>query len=421
VSCTSVVKATDDASLTAALAKATAGACVALTPGSYGTVNLTGGVSLLGKGVELVSVGGVTVSAGKGSVIRGITVKGGGTIQLNGATETRIDSVHVLGASGDGVSLRGGSSAIIISSDIESSGRYGVSTFDSGDLTMQSTFVHLSRGPGVWAECTAGCGCAAPSSVGVKQVRIRDTKVVGMSLVGVKFDLDGVEVSANTEGNDFKPSGGIAISQCASGAARATRVIDNSSYGILVDQSTLMLGGADPVQGFEVSRNLIGLWVQNITRPGQTVNIQGGKLEANLGIGIGMSGASRGIIISGTDVRKTSSVTLPVVNGSSASAKDVGDGLTWMGKSEAKIDGLSLSGNARASLLIDGDVAPGSSIANVTQSDGDEAKGIVQQNVAGGGVSPSVGAGAPAILQSVTEKYAIPVPPLPPSSTVIGR
>ena len=80
-----------------------------------------------------------------------------------------------------------------------------------------------------------------------------------------------------------------------------------------------------------------------------------------------------------------------------------------------QIDGLSVSGSARQSILIDGPVASGSSVAHVTLAGGDEKKGIVEQNFSGG-TAPAVGAGAPQVTQSAGMVDAIPLGPATPAS-----
>jgi hypothetical protein len=85
----------------------------------------------------------------------------------------------------------------------------------------------------------------------------------------------------------------------------------------------------------------------------------------------------------------------------------VGDGLNWFDASSVVLDGITLSGSARQSVLIDGDVGQGSSITNVTLEGGDELLGILQQNYTQGGVQPVVGSGAPPVSTAAAEVYPI--------------
>jgi hypothetical protein len=75
----------------------------------------------------------------------------------------------------------------------------------------------------------------------------------------------------------------------------------------------------------------------------------------------------------------------------------VGDGLDWLAASQLTIDGLTVSGSARQSVLIDGPVADGSSVARITLEGNDATLGILQQGLSPGGAQPEVGPDVPAI------------------------
>jgi hypothetical protein len=80
------------------------------------------------------------------------------------------------------------------------------------------------------------------------------------------------------------------------------------------------------------------------------------------------------------------------------------------------VDGLSLAGNARQSILIDGPVAAGSSIANVTLAGTDEQSGILQQRYSGG-EAPELGEGTPELEQRAEVVFEVPTPPAAPVAT----
>jgi hypothetical protein len=122
VECASVVEATTDAEVTAALATAGAGDCLALAPGAYAQIDLPAGLSLLGRSAADVTVQGVTLGAGTGEVLRGLTVQTGGIV-VDGARDARIESVRVDRSTGDGIALLGAASATIVTSEITGSGR----------------------------------------------------------------------------------------------------------------------------------------------------------------------------------------------------------------------------------------------------------------------------------------------------------
>jgi hypothetical protein len=118
--------------------------------------------------------------------------------------------------------------------------------------------------------------------------------------------------------------------------------------------------------------------------------VHNGTLAENLGVGIGVAGSTKGMVICKAGVTDTYNANLPVsdedrmVGGS----KPVGDGVDWLDGSEVVIEALTLSGNERQSLLIDGP-ADGD-VRSITLAGGEEP--LLQQNLMRG-LSPSKGAG----------------------------
>lgn len=413
LTCSSVLKAADDAAVAAAVAGAAAGSCVALAPGSYSDISLPGGVSLLGKGAGDVTVKSVVLGSGaEGAVLRGITVAGGGVVIQS--VGSQIVSSHIDGSAGAGVTVAAGASVKIVQSEITASTTYGVSAFDASSVSLEGTIISGSKGPGVWVQCAGGCDCAAQPSVSIGSSIVRDNKIVGVSLVGVSATVTSSDVRDNSEGNNFQASGGVSVAGCSALIASSLRVLDNSSFGVLVDHSSATIGGLPGDQGVEVSRNFMGVWVQNVTNE-QGVKLDGLTIDHNQAVGLGASGGSRGIICWNSAITGTQSAVIPVLAGGAPASQEVGDGIAWLDGSELQLDKLMLSGNGRASVLINGDTASGSSIGQMTLSGGDEARGVVQQNVSGSPQSPSVGAGAPSITTSTTEKFSVPVAPAVPA------
>ncbi|AUX48935.1 hypothetical protein SOCE26_104790 [Sorangium cellulosum] len=422
VVCAEVIEVSSDAALSSAAAAARPGACIALGPGAYGPVVLPPGVSLLGRGAGSVSVASVSLAAGDGAVLRGLTVGAGG-VQVAGGARARLEAVHVLGSASDGVTLGQGASLDVAASVIEGSARYGLSAFDAVRVTVARSIITGSGGPGLWAQCAGGCDCEAPVELEVEDVILRDNKVVGVSLVGARAAMSAVEVSGNGL-RGFDPSGGVSASACATLDATALRIADNSGFGLLIDGASASLGGDE---GFEVSGSHPGVWIQNTTAE-QTVELRGGVIERNRAIGLGMSGDARGIIIIGMHIAETFADSTTVVVDGNLSQEVVGDGVSWQERAQAAISGLVLSGNGlvsanpsvspsrRASVLIDGGVGLDSSLADVTLQDGDEAVGIVQQRLPEGGVSPLRGAGAPPLRITPDVLFSVPVAPAIPAA-----
>jgi hypothetical protein len=402
---------TSTAELTAALGQATPGSCVALSPGDYGQVSVPTGVMLLGRGAELVHIQGATLAAG--SALRGMTAGISGVTAAG--VGVRLDSVRISSSAMDGLDVAAGGSAIVTRSEIIESGRYGIRAFDAESVSLDASLVSGSRGPGVWVECGTGCSCSQPPVVTIRDVVLRDNLVVALSLVGAHATLERVEVRENPVGSDLEAAGGIVASQCSKLTAMGLRVLDNAAYGILIEDSEAILGDADG-HGPVVSGNRIGIWCQNVgrTRPA-TVTIEGASVHANAGIGIGVD-LSSSVTIRGSEVRQTSALVLPVLVNGSPGAKEVGDGISWLGASSVVLSGVTLGGNARASVLINGSVGSASKISNLVLAEGDELLGVLQQNLPAGGAQPTLGAGAPQIDAQSGEVFPVPSSPAVPPS-----
>jgi hypothetical protein len=133
--------------------------------------------------------------------------------------------------------------------------------------------------------------------------------------------------------------------------------------------------------------------------------VHNGTLAENLGVGIGVAGSTKGMVICKAGVTDTYNANLPVsdedrmVGGS----KPVGDGVDWLDGSEVVIEALTLSGNERQSLLIDGP-ADGD-IRSITLAAGETP--ILQQNLMGG-AQPKQGNGVSLMTQD-NRKLAVPL------------
>jgi len=419
VACATVLHATTDAELQTAIGSAKPGTCISLAPGSYGAAALPGGVSLLGRSADDVHLTQVSVAAAAPAqpvVVRGLEVKAGGVDVAPMASATLL-AVRVIEAPGDAVHVGAGASLTVDAIEITSPLGYGVYAADAASVVIKSAFITGAGAPGVHAACSGGCACAAPWEIQVSSSALRKNGVVGVSIIGVRATLTGVEVTDNAVGQNFVPSGGISASQCADLVTSGVKVLDNASFGVLVDTSSATLGASDAA--LEVSRNLIGLWIQKSgTKGAQPVTLTNCTLEENAGVGIGLAGEANGIIIHDSHVKGTKLKALPALDadGLPLGSKEMGDGLNWQGGASATIDGLELSGSARASLLINGSVGPMSSIANVSLSGGDEQKGIVEQGFPTNGTAPAVGSGAPPIEQTSASQFAIPAAPAVPAA-----
>lgn len=179
---------------------------------------------------------------------------------------------------------------------------------------------------------------------------------------------------------------------------------------MLVNDASASLGGAADGDGVEIRRNVMGAWFQNIGKSSpQTVLVENSLIEGNEGVGIGVSGETRGLIICRSKVSGTTTKALPVKDGGNIGAvQEVGHGIAWLEGSEVTLTSVTLSANALSSVLIDGEAA--GSMANVTLAGGDEQKGIVQQSYSGG-QQPEVKVDTPAIATDAGQRFQVPLAP----------
>lgn len=422
VSCPKVVSVSDDQELQSATF--VPGTCVSLAPGTYGPVGLPLGVSLLGPGAGLVHVEGLNMGGGLDSaVLRGVTVGTGGLF-LDG--NVRVEATRVL-AAGDGEELVVNAGVLVLEGaqvelsqvTVDGSTRHGVYVGSGATLSMQASIVSGSEGPGVWASCLdQGCACAPADrpQLTITDSIIRDNRLAGVAMSATDAVISNTDILRTRVGDAFyfgQGGGGLSVAECSSIDAKAMLVQDNASFGVLVDDSNAILGGPDTAHALEVSNNLRGVWLQNIAESAPaTANLENITLSANAGVGLGFGGGEVGIIIiCKTAVNDTELALLPVFENAMdlGTSQSLGDGMEWLGGGNVELEEVSLSGNARASILIDGPAT--GTLVDVTLSGGDELKGIVQQSYDGIGPQPTIVSNVPAISTAATEQFAVSKPP----------
>ncbi|XYI01543.1 right-handed parallel beta-helix repeat-containing protein [Sorangium sp. So ce1128] len=189
VACASVVDVANDEELGDAVAAASAGSCIALRSGRYGAVNLRGGVSLLGRSAAEVKIAGITLEAGDGAVLRGLTIESEG-VSVRGATRVRIESLRAVGESGrvrHGVALYPGSSVRIVDSEITDSGQVGIFA-ENADVTLERSVISGAQGGGVVIlglpenGCDSDCTCKSRPALVAKSSVIHRNHIIGISL-----------------------------------------------------------------------------------------------------------------------------------------------------------------------------------------------------------------------------------------------
>jgi len=413
VSCANTIDVKDDGELEAAIASATAGTCISLSPGAYGPASLPGGVSLLGKSAADVAVEGVTLNEGVGAVVRGLTIGAGG-LKISGATGAQVISVLIADSAVEGINVAPGSAAKIISSTVRGSSRYGLRVADGAAVTLDTSIIEGSEGPGIWSACSTACAaCTAPPKISVTSSIIRDNHVGGVALFTTWATLENVDIRRTKPGAKWHSEmggGGLSVMSCSNLVASSLRVHDSASYGVLVDgSSTNMSSESAPDGDIDIRRNLMGVWVQNVAAP-QSVVLTRARIDGNKAVGVGTSGSTRGFIFRRSTVQNTLLQAVPAESGGSPIGSTmVGDGFVWRDNSSVTIEAIEFSNNARTSILVDGPAE--GSISSLQLSGGDEQKGIVIQNVTGKDAKPDVDEGAAPLNTSKYETFAIPTAP----------
>jgi hypothetical protein len=404
--CADVVVVDGDGELAAAAAEATAGTCLALLPGDYSAITLPGGVSVLGTGAAEVRLDGVMFLGGKGSTLRGLTVGEGGVV-FDGVTASRVDSVRVEHSIEDGIALGNGASVTIQRSDVRRATRFGISARSGSEVTIETSVVAEAESGAVVVSCDEGCACTAGGAADLDRVLMKDNRARGLWLYGVRATATRLVVDGSLVDEYFEGGSGMIASECADVQLRQAALLGCTGQGILVYHASARIGGDGATDGVEIADASGGVWIQSIsTLEEQEVRLERVRILRSLGVGLGVSGHSASVFLRDVQVSETAMRALPEFQ--PGGVVEVGDGVVWLDRSFVDVDGLTVSSSARASFLIDGEVAAGSRVAGVTLFGGDAAKGIVQQRCPSWGAAPESGPGTPPIEQTEDEVYPVP-------------
>jgi hypothetical protein len=392
-----IVAAATQAELDEAAAKA--GACVALLPGKYGDVTLAEGTSLLGRWADEVEVGEVSVAGGD-VVIRGVEAKG---IRVDGGA-ARVDQTRVTG--GTGIVGKPGSDLELVQVEVTAVAEQGapaVLADGVGQLSLDRVFVHRNGGPGVFVQADGCDGTLA--QVALERVHVEETVGVGMALIGASATIRSTEILRTSQTPGEADGFGLGTSSCSELDVEGLRVDDTANVAVVLFESSGSLGSPGEDRGIIIVNGRGGgVWLESATAELELDNFD---ISDSGGVGIGVGPETVGIIIVNGRVANTSSAARPVVGGD---MRQVGDGLLWGGDSQIVMDDVTLEGSSRNAVLIDGPVAAGSSIANITLGGDDADKGILQQRVSTGEDAPAVD-NAPAVDQTEEAMFEVPVSP----------
>jgi len=388
----------------AELAAALAGApsCVTLADGKYGVVEVHDGFQLVGASAKGVVLDWLSFVDGAASACRLTTT---GATVWEGASGT-MQYLSVGPSPDDGVIVGAGAEARIVGSTIARSKRYGVSAFGHRSLTIERTLFdgssYYATGPGIWASCPEGCACAAIPELVVRDSIVREAGIVGLLISGTHAELNNLRIERTSVGPNLEAGIGLAVTQCATVTGTQLQVVDNEDPGMCLDGSKVTL---DDV---EVSGNLRGIMLVSHSAPSE-VHLTGATVTNNQGVGIGIAGAIFAVV-DDSIVDNTMAIALPaLIDGTSAGAVSVGDGVCWNGSAVAHIHRMTVKGSQRNGFLING---PASGILeDVTLADGQ----IVQINYETGSQPMTSGATPPIEpipedMFCIEDRYPAPAP-----------
>jgi parallel beta-helix repeat protein len=363
-----------------AAAVTTAGDCIALAAGQYAGAELSGSVSLLGKGSTLTTVTGVgssvtlRLTGGSGGLIRGLRVSGDGRgIVLERTAQVVIESVEILGTVGAGmqtvdatdVTLRhlhvadvrvttdvppvaagissvGGSGITVEASLVERTAGTGI-LLQTAAGGVRTSVIRDNQGYGIAAACESSTACETPPSVTVAGNRLSGNAGVGIWLSGVQAVVQSNQVTGTIWKGTV--SRGIEVQNCAD-----VRIEDNDcdagdDFGLLLHRSSGQLTG-NAVRSNEGR----GIWIQNLgsDSPDQVVALAENLVEDNRLIGVGANGRVA-IDIVGGRITGTREVVIMLPTGGFA----MGDGAQGLPDSTVNISGVHFERNDRVAVLAD--------------------------------------------------------------------
>lgn len=373
---------------------AKSGDCVHVGPGAYLGALFSGGVSILGAGVKLVSVSPakkgepvLAMSGGSGGVVRGLELKGGSFgLVLSKIQGIKIEHTRVSGAEGVGlyaqeatgivldhvavvktkavsmqksteevgigVLLNKNSVATIRFSLLQSNGQLGLMTSDSSvDITSSAVVDNGVQGGdgsgGIVLYTTTSCKAAYTAKL--SSLVVDDNRGVGITVAGPRTELNKVNVTKTRYGGGNMRQ--LSVQSTSSFIMRDSLVSESSGQGIVIDGSCV---GENPepiyikLNNNTISKNMDrGVWLQNIKAP-KLVVLENNTVTGNLLVGIGGTMAA-GVQVIGGSVSTTKKGPLPKGD----SSDYMGDAIQALSSSSFTIKGVSFSNNGRLSVIFD--------------------------------------------------------------------
>lgn len=396
--------------LDAAVNAAVSGDCIVLSPASYGSITLPDGVSLFSSHPDETTIAGLYAGGDATSsvTIRGLQVTGGGVVLRGG--EVTIDAVRILDAPGIAIDIESGR-ATITRSEVYRAAGLGIDAAGAVGLTIEGSKIGENQTGGIWVAGADTCNDeAARVDLDISDSLLDGNLYVAAALFGAVGRIDNVRIQNGTPAA-FIGGGGLSVAACSAITAGRLAVIDNDDWGVLIDDSDFSLDGGT------IDRNVRGIWVQNTVSTGvERVSILNTKLTANLAVGFGITEGSTGVYAENLTIADTAALSIPVeVDGVSASAEEVGEGITWAGFSQARLTDVTISNSAVKPMTITEEVGTGSIITRMSVDGGMESTlSILHQKLPVGGVTPDWVGGQPTVettpdqIQGVPSSVTIP-------------
>ncbi|MGZ3473947.1 MAG: hypothetical protein ACXVCJ_05645 [Polyangiales bacterium] len=342
VKCSQIVTAASDAALQMAASSATAGACIVVSPGKYGSIELAGGVSILGRAASAVVLGDVHLAFGSqaATLLRGITVK---SVRADGHGSVTMDRVLVDAASAIGVEAQ------------------------EVDLTLTQSTIASPSSVGVVVDCRDVCPPGVRPKLVIERSWIHDARRVA----ALAFAVDAIiheTVIQRTHPESFLYGRGIEVSTGGTLQAFRVRIEDSDEAGLMVHGSAALLGPE-----LEIKNAMRGIWLAEI--PDGGVVLDGFTVADSAVTGLGFDKGALNIVVRNGTIHATRSMNVPVDVGGT---KSVGDGITWGADAHAKVESSVRVGKSeRLPALIDA-TAHGTFAAVL--DDGDADKGVFLKN-----------------------------------------
>ncbi|MFT5431547.1 MAG: hypothetical protein ACI9OJ_002244 [Myxococcota bacterium] len=342
------------ATVAAALATATTGDAIIISPGTYReNITLTERVDLVGIGGPIVR-GTITIRGVENQVVRDLTIakSTGPGVVVDGGSAT-LDGVAVSEAAsgsavGHGLVITGGANVTL--DNVSANGCAGSGVFvEAATVTMTSGTLRANVG---------GLVALKAATATLDGVAVTRNSTFGVANFGSSVTLQGQTVIRETLSVDDTPSGDGLVVVLADGqpgmtTANGLTLEANARHGALVDASSLVLANAT-LTGNGSTFSGAGIRVQAV---GGTVDVTNSQITDSTGNGIIATESARleadGVTVSGTKAAVFARDT-----------EDFGDGIAVLSNAGAIITNCTIASNARAGVLFDRASGAGATFTN---------------------------------------------------------